>query len=168
MKYITTVDGQEFTIEVNREGEVVVNGEPRELDAKSIDNNGLYSLLINHQSTEAMVELDEASGEYRVLIDGALYHITVADERAKRLAEAAGQAFGTGTGELSVKSPMPGLIVAIPIKEGEAITKGQVIVVLESMKMENELKAPRDGVVQSIKIQPRQAVEQGQLLVVIS
>ncbi len=168
MKYITTVEGKDFTIEVNREGEVVVNGEPRELDARTIDNNGLYSLLINHQSTEALVELDEASGEYRVLIDGALYHISVTDERAKRLAEAAGQAFGAGSGEYNMKSPMPGLIVAIPVKEGDSVTKGQVIVVLESMKMENELKSPRDGIVQSIKIQSKQAVEQGQLLVVIS
>ena len=168
MKYITTVEGAEYTIEVNREGEVVVNGEPRALDVRSIDNNGLYSLLINNQSTEALVEMDESTGEYRVLIDGALYHITVADERAKRLAEAAGQAFSAGSGEVPVKSPMPGLIVAIPIKEGDAIKKGQVIVVLESMKMENELKAPRDGIVGAIKVQPRQAVEQGQLLVVIS
>ena len=63
---------------------------------------------------------------------------------------------------------MPGLIVAIPVKEGDAVKKGQVILVLESMKMENELKASRDGTISAIKVQARQAVEQGQVLIVIS
>jgi len=62
---------------------------------------------------------------------------------------------------------MPGLIVSIPVSEGQAVTKGQTIVVLESMKMENELKAPRDGTISSIKVTPRQSVEQGQPLVVL-
>jgi biotin carboxyl carrier protein len=89
--------------------------------------------------------------------------VQVADERSKRLAEAAG-AFAPTSGEINVKSPMPGLIVAIPVVEGQAVKKGQVVAVLESMKMENELKAPREGTIHAIKVQPRQAVEQGQVL----
>jgi pyruvate carboxylase subunit B len=72
------------------------------------------------------------------------------------------------TGEIMIKSPMPGLIVAVPVSEGQAVKKGQTVVVLESMKMENELKAPRDGMVAAIKIVPRQSVEQHQPLVVLT
>jgi biotin carboxyl carrier protein len=165
MRYLTTIGDRAYTIDINREDEVVIDGETRELDLREIDDNGLYSLLLDNASFEAMVE--EAEGEYHVLIDGVLYHVQVADERARRLAEAAG-AFTPASGEVNIKSPMPGLIVAVPVAEGETIRKGQVLVVLESMKMENELKAPRDGMVASIKVQPRQAVEQNQVLLVLS
>lgn len=166
MKYITTVEDQNFTIDVDRQNEVALNGESRAIDMRAIDNAGLYSMLLNGKSVEVLVE--ESDGEYRVMIDGVLYHVKVVDERTKRLAEAAGAAFGATGGEVNIKSPMPGLIVAIPVKEGQSLKKGQVVVVLESMKMENEIKAPRDATVTSIKVNPRQTVEQGQLLVTMS
>jgi len=59
---------------------------------------------------------------------------------------------------------MPGLVVAIPIEEGQEIKKGQVLLILESMKMQNELKAPRDGVIQRIKVKAGETVEQKQTL----
>ena len=165
MRYLTTIGDKTYTIDINQDGEVVIDGVKRSLDLRSIDDDGLYSLLLDNRSFEALVE--EGDGEYRVLINGVLYYAQVADERAKRLAEAAGAFTPTG-GEVNIKSPMPGLIVAVPVVEGQKVSKGQVVVVLESMKMENELKAPREGTVSSIKVQPRQAVEQNQVLVVLS
>ncbi|MCL6511553.1 MAG: biotin/lipoyl-binding protein [Anaerolineae bacterium] len=165
MRYLTTIGDKTYTIDINQDGEVVIDGVKRSLDLRSIDDDGLYSLLLDNRSFEALVE--EGDGEYRVLINGVLYYAQVADERAKRLAEAAG-AFTPTSGEVNIKSPMPGLIVAVPVVEGQKVSKGQVVVVLESMKMENELKAPREGTVSSIKVQPRQAVEQNQVLVVLS
>lgn len=174
MKYVTTVGNSDdvdaaaerkFIIDLNREGEVVIDGKSRALDLREIDNDGLYSLLIDGKSFEALVE--EGDGGYLVLINGTQYQVQVVDERAQRLAEAAG-AFTPASGEVNLKSPMPGLIVAIPVKEGDVVKKGQVVLVLESMKMENELKAPRDGNIHAIKVQTRQAVEQGQVLLVIA
>ncbi len=165
MRYLTSIGDKTYTIDIDRDGEVVVDNVPQHLDLRAIDDAGLYSLIINNQSFEALVE--EGDGEYRVLINGVLYHVQVADERAKRLAEAAG-AFTSTSGEASVKSPMPGLIVAVPVKEGDVVKKGQVVIVLESMKMENELKAPRDGTITGIKVNPRQAVEQGQVLLTLA
>ena len=72
------------------------------------------------------------------------------------------------TGELSIKSPMPGLIVAVRSRTGHEVTKGQTVVILESMKMQNELKAPRDGVVQRISVQAGQTVEQNKPLVTLT
>ena len=169
MKYVTTVANvggdQKYVIDINSEGAVTIDNEQRVLDLQSIDDDGLYSLLIDNRSFEALVE--EGDGEYRVLINGTLYHVQVADERAKRLAEAA-SAFAPTSGELNIKSPMPGLIVAIPVNVGDVVVKGQVVLILESMKMENELKTPREGTITAIKIQPKQAVEQGQILLTIS
>lgn len=165
MRYLTTIGEKTYEIDINRENEVVLDGQPQSLDLRAIDDSGLYSMLINNQSYEVLVEVID--GEYHVLINGVLYHVNVADERAKRLAEAAG-AFSNTSGEAMLKSPMPGLIVAVPVKEGEVVKKGQVILVLESMKMENELKSPRDGAISSIKVEPRQTVEQGQVLITLT
>ena len=164
MKYITVVGDRSYVVEVEREGEIVQDGVTHQLDLRAVDQEGLYSLIVDNKSYEALVE--EVDGQLRVVIDGTLYAVSVVDERAKRLSEAAG-AFTPTCGELGIKSPMPGLIVTVPVKEGDTIKKGQVVIVLESMKMENELKAPRDGVVTAIKVTPRQAVEQGQVLLTI-
>ncbi|MGQ9903784.1 MAG: DUF2118 domain-containing protein [Anaerolineae bacterium] len=164
MRYITVVGDRAYTIDIEREGEIVIDGEVRPLDMRAIGQEGLYSLLVHDKSFEVLIE--ESNDGYRVLIDGTLYQVRVIDERARRLAEAAG-ALTPATGELTVKSPMPGLIVSLPVQVGDPVKKGQVVAVLESMKMENELKAPRDGKVAAIKVEPRQAVEQNQVLLVI-
>ena len=164
MRYLTAIGDRTYTIDINAESEVVIDGKRRALDLREIDGDGLFSLLLDSESFDALIE--EGDGEYRVLINGVLYHTQVADERAKRLAEAAG-AFSPTSGEVILKSPMPGLIVSIPVNEGDVVKKGQVVIVLESMKMENELKATRDGTVHSIKVQPRQTVEQGQSLLTL-
>ncbi len=164
MKYITEVGDRSYIIDVEREGEVVQDGMPHQLDFKAIDQEGLYSLLVDNKSYEVLVQ--EGEGQLHVVIDGALYTVSVIDERARRLAEAAG-GFAPPGGEHGIKSPMPGMVVAVPVQEKEVVKKGQVVLVLESMKMENELKAPRDGTITSVKVGPRQAVEQGQVLLTI-
>jgi biotin carboxyl carrier protein len=70
-------------------------------------------------------------------------------------------------GEFQLKAPMPGLIVSVLIEDGQAIEKGQVLVVLESMKMQNELKAPRAGTVERIRVKAGETVEQRQILLTI-
>jgi biotin carboxyl carrier protein len=67
-------------------------------------------------------------------------------------------------GEYHLKAPMPGLIVAVPVNEGQKVEKGEVLVVLESMKMQNELRAPRDGSITRIRIKNGDSVEQKQTL----
>ena len=68
------------------------------------------------------------------------------------------------TGEYHLRAPMPGLVVAIPVAEGQAVKKGEVILILESMKMQNELKSPRDGTIGRIRVRPGESVEQKQTL----
>ena len=164
MKYVTAVGDQTYLIEINREGEVVIDDETRQADLRSIDGLGTYSLLLDSESYEALVET--RGGEVGVLLRGRFYPIRVEDERARRLAESS-QGLGAASGEVVIKSPMPGLIVAVKVAPGQDVQAGETLVILESMKMENELKAPRDGRVGSVRVEDRQPVEQGQTLVTL-
>lgn len=75
---------------------------------------------------------------------------------------------GGGAGEGSLRSPMPGAVVRVPVRVGDAVSAGQVVLVVEAMKMENEFKAPFDGVVSELAVAVGQAVEGGALLAVVS
>jgi len=164
MKYATTINDHTYLIEINRDGEITIDGAAVSIDLRAIDDV-TYSLLLDHKSYEALVEV--AGNDLSVLLNGRLYGAQVLDERARRSTQAMGGS-ASHSGEVTIKSPMPGLIVAVPVSEGQAVKKGQTVVVLESMKMENELKAPRDGTVTAIKVAPRQSVEQHQPLVVLT
>ena len=161
MKYITTVEGREFTVEVLDEKHISVNGKVYEVDFESVSGQPVYSLIVDGRSHESYVA--RGDDNWQVLLRGRLYPITVEDEREKRLRAAAGGGVTEG-GEFVLKAPMPGLVVAVPVSEGQEVKKGQVILILESMKMQNELKAPRDGTVQRVKVKAGESVEQKQTL----
>ena len=164
MKYITTVKDEEFIIEIEHNNQILVNGERYEIDFQHLPEADALSLLLNNQSLEAVVEARDDVWE--VLTKGELYTVKVQDERAYRLAKARGVA-GDVAGEVQIKSPMPGLIVAVPVAEGEFVQKGDKVVILESMKMENELRAPKDGIVARVNVTQGASVEKDQVLAVI-
>lgn len=165
MKYITTVNHKTYEIEVQKEGQVLIDGQLREVDFHRGGAHGIFSLIIDNQSYEAIVE--ERDGTYHVLITGNLYEVNVTDERTQRLANASG-ALGVSSGELSIRSPMPGLIVAVSVEKGQEVKEGQTLVILESMKMQNELKTPRGGIVSHIHVKAGDNVEHNKLLVTIT
>lgn len=165
MKYQTIVGGRTFEIEINEDGRILVNGEPRAIDFRALRKGELYSMLLDHHSFEAVVE--ERDEQYYVLIDGNLYEVSVTDERSRRLAGAF-MAFGDSGAEVSIRAPMPGLIVRVPVAEGQTVSKGETLVILESMKMENELKSPRDGTVHRVYVAAGDSVEQNKVLVTIA
>ena len=161
MKYITTVEDKQFLVEIIDDRHVSVDGKIYEVDFESVSGQPVYSLILDGKSHESYV----ASGDHdwQVLIRGRLYPVTVEDEREKRLRSAAGGGVAE-TGEFFLRAPMPGLVVAVPVSEGQAIKKGQVLLILESMKMQNELKSPRDGVISRIRVKAGDTVEQKQTL----
>lgn len=165
MKYITTVNDQEFEIEIGHDQEIVVNGEPFVIDFQQLSEGNVVSLLLNNHSFEAVVE--ERENVWEVLLRGELYMVSVQDERAYRLAKARGSDTAVH-GEAVIKSPMPGIIIATPVVQGQPVQKGDKVIILESMKMENELRAPRDGVIGRVHVQPGDGVEKDQVLAVIT
>lgn len=164
MRYIATVNDQTFEIEILPDGWIKVNGIPHRVDIQSIDGSSLYSLLVDDRSYELFVE--EEAGEYRVLLDGELHLTRVEDEWGRRLARAR-RAPLVPPGEVSIQAPMPGLVVAVPVQEQQRVQAGQAVVILEAMKMENELRSPCDGLVQTVRVNPGDIVKQGQVLVTI-
>ena len=97
---------------------------------------------------------------------GRLYPVEVEDEREKRLRAAAGGGVAEA-GEFHLKAPMPGLVVTVTVHEGQKVERGQLLTILESMKMQNELKAPRAGTVGRIRVKAGESVEQKQTILSI-
>lgn len=161
MKYISTVNEKEYLIEVIDERHILVNERAFEVDFDAIHGQPVFSLLLNGRSFEGFVYPGEEQLE--VLLMGRQYSVKVEDEREKRL-RAAGRGSVSEAGEFHLKAPMPGMVISIPVEEGQAVEKGQVLVLLESMKMQNELKAPRAGIVQRIRVKAGESVEQKQTL----
>jgi biotin carboxyl carrier protein len=161
MKYITIVEGKQFNVEIVDEKHVRVDDKLYEIDFETVSGQPVYSLIVDGRSHESYIY--QGDENWQVLLHGRLYPVTVEDEREKRLRAAAGGGVAE-TGEFHLRAPMPGLVVAIPVAEGEEIKKGQVILILESMKMQNELKSPRDGTIGRIRVKPGETVEQKQTL----
>lgn len=168
MKYVTTIDAKTYIIEINDDQHLTVEGAAYSVDFARIGDQPVYTLLINGQSYEAFIYEGDEPDQWQVLLHGALFGARVEDEREKRLRAAGGVASGGAAGEYNLKAPMPGLIVAIPVAEGQAVQKGDNLIILESMKMQNELKAPRAGTVTRIKVKPGDSVEHHQVLVTVA
>jgi biotin carboxyl carrier protein len=161
MRYITTVEGKQFLVEILDEKHVSVDGKVYQVDFEPVSGQPVYSLIVDGRSHEGYAAQDDDT--WQVLLRGRLFPITVEDEREKRLRSAAGGGVAE-TGEFHLKAPMPGLVVSIPVEEGQAVKKGQVLLILESMKMQNELKSPRDGTIGRVRVKAGETVEQKQTL----
>jgi biotin carboxyl carrier protein len=161
MKYIAAINGQEYLVDILDQEHVSIDGTEYKIDFKGVSGQPVYSLLLNGQSYEAQVY--DSEEEWQVLLGGRLYSVLVEDERERRLRTTLG-ARASDTGEFQLRSPMPGLVIALPVKEGQLVRKGDVLLILESMKMQNELKAPRDGTIARIRVKVGDSVEQKQVL----
>jgi biotin carboxyl carrier protein len=161
MKYITTIEDKKFVIEIIDDRHISVDGKVYEVDFESVSGQPVYSLIVDGKSHESYVY--PGDDNWQVLMRGRLYPVSVVDEREMRLRSAAGGGVAE-TGEFHLRAPMPGLVVTIPVEEGQEIKKGQVVLILESMKMQNELKSPRDGVIGRIRVKAGETVEQKQTL----
>lgn len=172
MRYLATVGEKEFAVEVASAGErrytVRLNGEARTVERRG---TGVVAILsVDGRSLEATITREgsaaaTARGErtYGVTIDGNDYPVRVLDPR-RRGASSLG---GRQDGPAEVRSIMPGRVVALLVRDGQEVREGQGVVVVEAMKMENEIPAPRTGRVKEIAVRPGDTVESGALLVTV-
>lgn len=164
MKYTAIINDKTYEIEIGANNTVIVNGQPHNVDFRTIDGSSLYSLLLDNVSWETLV--DRNGDEYRVLIGGELHIVTVMDERTRKMAKAE-KAQSAHAGEASIKAPMPGLVRDVPVNVGDQVAVKQGVVILEAMKMQNELRTPKAGTIKEIRVKPGDKVEQGQVLVIV-
>lgn len=163
-KYITTIDDRQYEVEILKDNQVSVDGVVYTVDFQSIAGQPVFTTLIDGKSHEAYIYPEDDN--WHVLLRGRMYVAEVEDEREKRLRAAAG-GDAASSGEFILKAPMPGLIVQVLVKEGDEVEKGDVLLILESMKMQNELKAPRAGTVQRIQMQVGNSVEQKETILTL-
>jgi biotin carboxyl carrier protein len=164
MRYITTIGNHEFLVEILDEKHVILDGKTYEVDFTSVGDQPVFSLLLDGASYEAFVY--PAGKAWQVLYHGISYEALVEEEMEKQLRMASGS-FISETAEYHLQAPMPGLVVMAAVSDGDQVHKGDVLIVLESMKMQNELKAPRAGTVTRLRVKPGDGVEQRQILLTL-
>jgi biotin carboxyl carrier protein len=166
VKYFVTIGAQTHEVEVDG-SHVVVGGVAFETQLAAVSGTPLYHLLLGGASWTVAAEPLEGAGRWALGLVGERAEVAVQDERSREIAAVSGKgqpAVGGGT----VRAPMPGLVVRIEVAEGQQVDAGAGLVVVEAMKMENELRAPRSGMVQTVHVAVGQAVEKGASLVTLA
>lgn len=164
MRYIATIEDKEYEIEILSDTRVLIDDVPHEIDFKRLRQYLSFSLLMDGKSYETNIYQD--NNDWEVLLRGRQFTVDVEDERDRRLRLAAGH-ISIQKGKFVLRAPMPGLVIDIPVGEGDQVSKGDVLVILESMKMQNELTAPRDGTVTRIQAKVNDNVERKESLLVL-
>ncbi len=158
-----TVNDNTFAVS-NEEGQWHVNDTPVDCDIKMLPN-GLINVIYKNKSYTAILEkIDEKSKELALNIDGQSYNVSV-KEPLDQLLEKMGMDLSSLQKAEPIKAPMPGMILKILVEPGQQISKGDGILILEAMKMENVLKASGDATVKSINVDENTAVEKGAVLI---
>lgn len=180
MTYISTIYQRSYTVDINKEHNltsVSLNGVSCALDWRQIaglvtdgSEGGCYSLLIGGKSYEVFARRLSQSSEknsqiYEILVAGQRFEVTLEDERSRMLAGVTRA--GVSSGAARMQAPMPGLVVNILLEVGASVEQGQTVIVLEAMKMENDLISPIAGIIKEIKVGKGQTVEQGAVLVLV-
>jgi len=164
MRYHVTIRGRVYVIDVDG-GSVMVDGEKIEAHAAAIPGTPLLHLFLGKDSwTVAYQQLD--AGRWAMGAAGERVEVAVEDDRSKQIEALTGQGKKPAAGGV-VKAPMPGLVVRVEVSVGQAVEPGQGLVVVEAMKMENELRAMIQGVVEQVHVKAGDRVEKGAELVTL-
>lgn len=162
MRYHVTLGGRSYEVTIEN-GAVLLEGEPVEASLAALSGTQVRALRVGHAFRRLVV----AGGTrecWSLQADGYTAEVEAVDERTLRLRELSG-AGDAATRVASVRAPMPGLVVKVEVEEGQQVTRGQGTVIVEAMKMENELTAEADARVARVLVSPGETVEKGQILV---
>ncbi len=164
MKYGVTIGGRTFEVEVAGE-RVLVDGRSFETELDVIPGTPLRRLVVDGRArTLALVRSEHG---WTVQCGGERWEARVVDERTRQLEALTGAGAGGPQGGV-IRAPMPGLVLRLEVELGQAVEHGTGLVVLEAMKMENEIRSPASGIVTAIRVEPGQPVEKGAVLVEIA
>ena len=166
-------DGANLETAVLAQRQWLLDGEPVELDLLP-DGHDRYRLVNRGVPSRVVLgaaqSVDGGRRRREVLIDGFRFEVDVESERIAALRERAerGRAASAHSGPLEVRAIIPGRVVSVAVAAGDSVAAGEQLLVVEAMKMQNELAAPRDGSIERVAVGPGQTIEVGDLLVVIS
>lgn len=162
MRYFVAVGGRELEVEVDGTG-VRVNGVVHEAHQSPIPETPLRHLILGERSYTLPLE-HRGRGKWSVGFQGEQWEVEVVDERTRHIRSLTGGGEASKAGHI-LAAPMPGLVLKVEVVVGQTVPAGAGIVVLEAMKMQNELRTTAAARVKAVWVQPGQAVEKGQVLV---
>jgi len=166
LKYLVDVNGQRVTVDLGPNG-IEVDGEPITAHLEEVDGTPIFLLNAGGTLHRLAVRRGEGRGQYSIWSDAHRFQAEALDERRRAIRDMAGAA-AVASGPAPLVAPMPGLIVRINVQPGDVVQPGQPLVVMEAMKMENELRSASAGVVKKVVVQPGAVVEKGTVLVELS
>lgn len=166
MKFRTTINGQEFEIEVENEQFVRIDGQPVYVDIEQVGGLSLYTLRFDDQAHLLFVESEQ--DQYRVEVRGQVFPVQVETDRPRLPARRSRREPPTaGDDRLCIRAPLPGRLLSLPVQVGQAVDAGQAVAIFESMKMQMEIRAPLAGTVVAIHAEPATDLSHGAALVTI-
>ena len=162
MKYVVKVGDED--IEVSLDGDVAaVDGATHVAHVTDVEGTPVRMVTIDDEVHRVVARRGPTRGRYTLWLDGFRYEVEALDERARAIRELSGATAGP-TGPAPLVAPMPGMIVRVAVQVGDQVQAGQGLVVMEAMKMENELRATAAGTVKAILAGAGTAVEKGAVL----
>ena len=163
MKYFVTLGGH--THELSVDGDTVsIDGQSVQAHLDDIEGSPIQIASIGNEVHRILARREGGRGQYDLSVDGFRFSVEALDERARTIRELSGSS-KKAAGPTHLAAPMPGLIVRVSVSEGDSVGAGQGLVVMEAMKMENELRAPVAGVVRRVLVSAGNAVEKGSILI---
>jgi len=163
MKYIVDCRGERRTVEVEP-GKVRVEEKEISASLRAVEGTPVRLVTVGDEVHRVVVRARRGKGDYTLWIDGHTYDVEALDERTRTIRDLTAAAKGP-SGPVPLLAPMPGLIVRVEVKTGDIVTPGQALIVMEAMKMENELRATGAGTVKAVRVSQGDAVEKGAVLV---
>lgn len=162
VRYVVKIEGARHEVELGADGSVRVGGRSRSASLVGSGRGGGRSLLLDGASV-ALVARSRGRGEWRIAVDGRDVDAQVFEAHEAEMRERGAGAAGSA-GVAPLTAPMPGLVVRVAVRAGDEVLPGTAIVIVEAMKMENELRAAAAARVARIRVSPGDAVEKGQIL----
>ena len=166
MKYIVQLNDERKTVSIEPEGLRYEQDAPIAAELTDVEGSPVRMVRLGTNVYRVVVEKLQGRGKFTLWVDGYRFDTEALDERTRSIRDLSAAAAGP-TGPAPIIAPMPGLIVRVNVNPGEQVVAGQGIVVMEAMKMENELRATADGTVRSVEVVAGTAVEKGALLVAL-
>jgi len=164
MKYQIRIGNRRFEVTINGdEPFAIIDGRKVAVDYRRLRGGKLHSILADNVGFE--FELERANGGFDVWLGAGQVHADISDEKSERFQRLMGADAGR-TKASSLKAPMPGLVIKVEVEIGQHVKRGDGLVIVEAMKMENELKAHSAAIIREIRVKPGDAVEKNQVLIV--
>jgi biotin carboxyl carrier protein len=164
VKYVVDLNDERHSVAVDSDSVRYANDEPLHAELAEIEGSPVRMVKLGSHVYRVVVRRRQGKGRYTLWVDGYRFETEALDERTRAIRDVSA-ANAAPSGPAPILAPMPGLVIRINVNPGDRVEAGHGVVVMEAMKMENELRATTSGTVKSIKVTPGTAVERGAILV---